>query len=257
MARMAKTVLGRPIYFTASYFVDGLLVDTGPLVLEKEFLAYLKNKLVEVVVNTHHHEDHIGNNAVLQEKLHVPVFAFSLALPALANPHLLKMAFYRRFSWGVPRPSSANPVGRRLRVGGHDYEIFYTPGHSDKDITIFEPNEGWAFTGDLFVRGRDRVLRRGSDVKKIMDSLGFLQSLEIRTIFPGSGHPVLNPKEELEKKLTSLRKLKEEILKLHKAGAPISEIKARLFRPTPLLARISAGDYSAENLIWSVLKNFG
>ncbi len=254
---MAKTVLGRPIYFTASYFVDGLLVDAGPPVLEKEFLAYLQDKAVEVLVNTHHHEDHIGNNAVLQEKRHVPIYAFSLALPALANPLLLRMALYRRFSWGVPRASHANPIGRKLHVGGRSYEIFYTPGHSDKDITIFEPNEGWAFTGDLFVRGKDIVLRRGSNVKKIMSSLEFLKSLEIRILFPGSGHPVLNPKEELEKKLASLYDLKEAILTLHKTGVSISEIKARLFPHTPLLARISAGDYSAENLIQSFLQNFG
>ncbi len=257
IARMAKTVFGRPIYFTASYTVDGLLIDTGPTVLQAEVLAFLHNKPVDVIVNTHHHEDHIGNNAVLQKRFGAPVYAFSLALPVLANPQLLGMAFYRRFSWGVPPPSKGEPIGRTLTVGSRTYDIFYTPGHSDKDITIFEPNERWAFTGDLFVRGKDIVFRRGSNAKKLISSLEFLQTLKPKIMFTGSGHPVLQPCEELEKKLTSLYELKEKILALHHTGASIEEMKTRLFKRTPLLARISAGDYSAENLIRSFVENFG
>jgi glyoxylase-like metal-dependent hydrolase (beta-lactamase superfamily II) len=142
VARMAKTVFGRPIYFTASYFVDGLLVDTGPTVLEAEFLVWLRDKPVKVIVNTHHHEDHIGNNAVLQHRFRLPVYAFSLALPVLARPFLLRMAFYRRFSWGVPPPSIGKPIGGRLCVGPHTYEIFYTRATPIKILRFSNPMKG-------------------------------------------------------------------------------------------------------------------
>ena len=256
VARMARTIWGHPIYFTASYYVDGLLVDSGPTVLEREFLIFLRDKTVRVLVNTHHHEDHIGNNAVLQKRFGMPIYAFSLALPTLANPSLLNMALYRRLTWGVPPPSRGLPVGRALRVNDHPYQIFYTPGHSEKDITLFEPNQRWAFTGDLFVRGRDVVFRRKSNAKALIKSLEFLKSLQPRILFPGSGHPVLNPGEELEKKLAYLYELKEKIVGLYRSGASMGEIKKRLFHRTPLLARISAGDYSAENLIRTFVESF-
>ena len=28
--RMARSLLGRPVYWTAAYLVDGLLIDSGP-----------------------------------------------------------------------------------------------------------------------------------------------------------------------------------------------------------------------------------
>jgi len=256
IVRMAHTILGHPIYFTASYFIDGLLVDTGPAILEKQFLHSLRLDRVNRIVNTHHHEDHIGNNAILQRNLHIPIYAFSLAIPFIENPLLLHEQLYRRLTWGIPKASHPQAIGSVLTTQHHSFRVIYTPGHSCADITLFEPQRGWAFTGDIFIRGKGIVIRRDSNIKKIIDSLNLLKTLKPRILFPGSGNPVLNPQEELEKKLHYFSQLKDQILELHEQGQTIEEIRKTLFPKKPLLTRISFGDYSSENLIRSFIQNF-
>lgn len=256
IARMARTVLGHPIYFTASYLVDDLLIDTGPTILEKEFLRILPLNSVNLIVNSHHHEDHIGNNAILQKQFHLPIYAFSLAIPFIANPILLGEQFYRRFTWGVPKPSLAEPVGSILKSKNLRFRVIYTPGHSCADITIFDPENGWAFTGDAFIRGKEIVLRGDSNIKQIIDSIKLLKELNPSIIFPGSGNPILNPKEELEKKLHYFENLKTQILDLYESGKTVREIRKLLFPKTLFLTYFSRGEYSSENLIRSFIENF-
>ncbi|NOY77657.1 MAG: MBL fold metallo-hydrolase [Calditrichaeota bacterium] len=257
IARMARSILGRPLYFTASYLVDGLLIDTGPAILEKELLGTLPLSGVRLIVNTHHHEDHIGNNAALQKKFRLPIYAFSLAIPVIENPVLLHEQLYRRLTWGkVPKPSHPQPIGATITARHLSFRVIYTPGHSFADITLFNPENGWAFTGDIFIRGKETVIRHDSDIKNIMDSLKVLKALNPRVIFPGSGNPILNPQEELDKKLRYFEHLKNRVLSLYAEGKSVKEIRTLLFPKTPLLTRISFGDYSSDSLIRSFIKNF-
>jgi len=256
IVRMAHTILGHPIYFTASYLVDGLLIDTGPAILEKEFFNTLPLSRVRLIVNTHHHEDHIGNNAALQKKFRLPIYAFSLAIPFIENPVLLREQLYRRFTWGIPKPSHPLPIASVVTTQHLSFRVIYTPGHSCADITLFDPQNGWAFTGDTFIRGKETVIRHDSNIKNIMESLNLLKTLNPRVIFPGSGNPLLNPQEELENKLHYFEHLKNQILNLYDEGKSVEEIRNILFPKTSFLTRISFGDYSSENLIRSFIRNF-
>ena len=66
--RLARTMAGRGLYFTAAYWVDGLMVDTGCAYTVRELLESVDNFPVRCIVNTHSHEDHIAGNAALQAK---------------------------------------------------------------------------------------------------------------------------------------------------------------------------------------------
>lgn len=50
------------------FIVDGMLVDTGPKVLLKEFIPFFESSDYEQVVITHHHEDHTGGARWIEEK---------------------------------------------------------------------------------------------------------------------------------------------------------------------------------------------
>lgn len=61
--RMESTLLGIPLFKVYAFFVDPLLIDTGFSNSRTGFLKVCKSLFrVETVVNTHHHEDHTGNN---------------------------------------------------------------------------------------------------------------------------------------------------------------------------------------------------
>ncbi len=80
--RMARAWLGRPLYWTAAYWVDGLLIDTGPRCTAAQLARVLEQVRVEQIVVTHGHEDHIGGLALLRQRYpSVPIYASLRTLP--------------------------------------------------------------------------------------------------------------------------------------------------------------------------------
>ena len=53
--RMARNVMGRGLYYTAAYWVDGLLIDTGCAYTADEFVSAVQPCPVNLIVNTHSH----------------------------------------------------------------------------------------------------------------------------------------------------------------------------------------------------------
>ena len=66
---------GKVLYWCACYQIDDLLIDTGHPHGAAELLARLDGRGVKRAVITHHHEDHIGANALLRDELGVELFA--------------------------------------------------------------------------------------------------------------------------------------------------------------------------------------
>jgi glyoxylase-like metal-dependent hydrolase (beta-lactamase superfamily II) len=64
--------------------------------------------------------------------------------------------------------------------------VLYTPGHSLDHLCLYEPRQGWLFSGDLFVGGRDRALRSGCDIWQIIASLKAIAALPVVCLFAGS-----------------------------------------------------------------------
>jgi glyoxylase-like metal-dependent hydrolase (beta-lactamase superfamily II) len=75
---MGRLIDGQPVYTMASYYIDGLLIDTGPVHVADEIEAAFADFPIEQIVNTHHHEDHIGNNIVFQQKRGIQTFMLTL-----------------------------------------------------------------------------------------------------------------------------------------------------------------------------------
>ncbi|MCS7286106.1 MAG: MBL fold metallo-hydrolase [Anaerolineae bacterium] len=254
--KMGRDILpGRAFYFTSAYLVDGLLIDAGNPHQRGEFLKALENTPIHTLVNTHSHEDHIGANSLL-EKRGIAIKAHREALPILRNPSLLGMTFYRRFFWGIPEPSEASPVGEKVETEKYSFLIIETPGHSPDHIALYEPSEGWLFSGDAYVGGKDLAYRKVYRPKLIMESLRKLASLEISYLFPGSGTVHQNGREKILAKLESLEELKERILELHQRGFPSSVIARKIVGHEPAITWLTFGDFSALNLVECFLRDF-
>jgi glyoxylase-like metal-dependent hydrolase (beta-lactamase superfamily II) len=251
--RAARDILGRPIYFTAAYWVDGLLIDTGCAHTAGQFLRALEGRHVEQVVNTHSHEDHIGANAAIQAAFGCPIYAHPEALRVLQNPRLQPLQPYRRLFWGWPRPSEGQAVDQQLETDRFRFEVIDTPGHSPDHICLFEPQQGWLFSGDTYIGGQDRALREGYDIYGIIASLKKLARLPVQAIFAGSGSVRQMGIEPLRQKIDYLEDLGQRVQSLHSQGLSERQIRRQLLGPEMPIAYVTQGHFSGLHLVRSYL----
>lgn len=255
--RMARGLFGRPAYFTAAYWVDGLLVDTGCVHTADQLTAALEDWRVDRVVNTHSHEDHIGANGAVQDLYGCPILAHPDALPILQDPRLQPLQPYRRLLWGWPEPCKGEPVGEWVETEQFRFQVLATPGHSPDHICLFEPDQGWLFSGDAYIGGQDRALRQDYDIHQIIASLRELAKLPVTTILSGSGTVRPNGQAALEEKITYLEELGDRIRSLHEQGLSPRRIRRQLFGPELPIAYFTLGHFSGVRLVRSYLDGFG
>ena len=251
--RLARSLPGRRPYFTAAYWVDGLLIDSGPAHTARQMTAALKGWQVDQIVNTHSHEDHIGANASLQAVFGCPILAHPEALPVLADPRLQRLQPYRLLFWGRPKPSHGQPIGDEVETDHYRFRVVPTPGHSPDHICLFEPEQGWLFSGDAYIGGEDQALRSGYDIWGIIESLNRLAELPVGTIFAGSGSVRNQGVAPLEAKIDYLEQLGDRILDLHERGMSPRRIRRQIFGREPFISYFTLGHFSTMNLIRSYL----
>jgi glyoxylase-like metal-dependent hydrolase (beta-lactamase superfamily II) len=252
---LARSVAGRSLYFTTAYWVDGLVVDTGCVFTIKELVNALAGLDVTTIVNTHSHEDHVAANSELQAKYGAKIVAHEEALPILANPGLKPLRPYQRIMWGYPPPSHGSAVQDILETKRYRFQVIHTPGHSADHICLFEPRQGWLFTGDAYVGGFDRSLRADYNIWMIIDSLKKLVSLKPKVLFPGSGTVRENAREELTKKIVYLEKMGLRVQELYGKGWSRRNIRRKLFGSEMFIAYFTLGHFSGRNLVRSYIED--
>jgi glyoxylase-like metal-dependent hydrolase (beta-lactamase superfamily II) len=253
--RLARSLAGRSVYFTTAYYVDGFMVDTGCFFTVSELVASLDGLPVERVVNTHSHEDHVAANRALQQKFGADILAHPGALPYLAEPKRRRLRPYQLIMWGYPAPCNVAPIHDYVETTGHRFQVIHTPGHSSDHISLYEPHEGWLFTGDAYIGGRDKALRQDYNVWQIIESLKKLASLDANLLLPGSGTVRQDPTEELLEKARYLEEKGEQVWDLHQKGWSRRAIRRKLFGREGLIAYFTLGHFSGRNLVRSFLED--
>jgi len=254
---LARTIAGRGRYWTTAYLVDGLLIDSGCAYSAPELVAFLKDKKLTRILNTHTHEDHIGANGPLQRaQTDLEILAHPLALPVLADPRRRQaLQPYRRLMWGWPEPSKGKQVKDRKTVltDRFNFQVIYTPGHSPDHICLYEPKQGWLFSGDLFVGGQERALGANNDIWQVISSLKKVAKLPLKHLFPGCARVRENPGSELHEKIGYLEETGEEVLELERKGWDVDTIARTLFGKTMFIEIFTLGHFSRRNLVKSYL----
>ena len=252
--KMSREVDGKPLYWVAAYYVDGLLIDTGCSYTGRELVSYLDDKKLNAVVNTHFHEDHVGGNHLIKKRFPVTICAHPDSVPLIHQK--LKLYPYQEFIWGYPEPTDVEPIPDRIRTDHFEFEVMETPGHSKGHIILFERSQGWCFSGDIFAREMPKFIRPEEDMGETIHSMKKLLHLRADPLilYTSVGRVVEDGRQALQTCIHYLEDLAAKVRSLETKGLSITDIIQELFGGEHNFAQITNGQYTTENLIRSVLQ---
>jgi hydroxyacylglutathione hydrolase len=165
---------------------EAIAVDTAT-----PCLAWVSSALADrgwtlkLIVSSHRHWDHIGDNAAVMEATGAQLAAHALDRPGIEHPEALFAPF--------PVPPSVPAVelaeGGLIRFGQIRLEVLHTPGHTEGSVCLLAADERLLLSGDtLFAGGWGRTDLPGGSEPLMVETLARLAGLDDDlAVLPGHG----------------------------------------------------------------------
>ncbi|GIP60310.1 MBL fold metallo-hydrolase [Paenibacillus sp. FSL W8-0186] len=179
---------------TNAYLIRGkeegkaIIVDPGmnpaPLIRRIEGLE------IEAILLTHAHFDHIGGVDEIRRLKQCPVYLHSLESDWLTTPALNGSLRWAEVSPPIQSDAAEYELaeGQKLKLIGHEFTVFHTPGHSPGSVSFLCGND--LFSGDVLFRmsvGRtDLPGGREADLYNSIRGKLYRLPDEV-TVYPGHG----------------------------------------------------------------------
>jgi glyoxylase-like metal-dependent hydrolase (beta-lactamase superfamily II) len=221
----------------------GLVLDNGrALVVDTMMFPEMGRGLVDeltrrgaaagVVINTHHHVDHIGGNSLFGDAELLAHPATVATVEAMGHPAAIYDGFMPAFRGHfddlrivAPQPvvdAPDLPLGAELRA--------YAPAHTPGDTAVWLAESGVLFTGDLCFFGVTPLALQGL-ISTWIDALDDLLALQPATVVPGHG-PV-GGTDDIRLVRDHLRQLLDHGRRAVEAGVTLDDALAE-FDPGPV-----------------------
>ena len=183
-----------------TYLIRGdknILIDPG----HYQFFSHVQSglsdlnlspDLIDLVVITHGHPDHLESIALFKKP----------TLTAIGYEEYLFIQNKAReygwdLSWAGVEPDFFLQEGE-FRFGDKGFQVFLTPGHSPGSICLYWPEHKVLFTGDVvFPQGVGRTDLPGGNGKLLKESIKRLAGLEVEYLLSGHGD-VIRGREAVE-----------------------------------------------------------
>ncbi|KXX67020.1 MBL fold metallo-hydrolase [Flammeovirga sp. SJP92] len=249
------SLIGKPKLSTYIYFIDGLLIDTGQSKVREVLLDKIDHLSVDQIFVTHHHEDHTGNILPLKERFQCPVYSSDKCAQLMNNPPSL--SFAQKITWG-DRETYGNliPIENEIKTRNYTFEIIPIPGHASDMVALYEPNEKWLFSADLYINSYIGYFLYSESVQQQISSIEKILNYDFKVMFCNHNPQLENPKQKLRDKLNFLETSFHSVADLYLKGMDEKEIfKTLKFKENWIVKLLSAGALSKVNLIRSVIKD--
>ena len=140
---------------------------------------------LKLIVSTHGHWDHIGDNAAVAAHTGADIAVHPLDRDRLTAPRPVSAPF--EIPPSVPAVELAE--GGVIRFGTFRLRVLHTPGHTEGSVCLQADDDGLLFSGDtLFAGGWGRVDLPGGDPAAMVESIARLTGLEDHLgVLPGHG----------------------------------------------------------------------
>jgi hydroxyacylglutathione hydrolase len=165
---------------------EAIAIDTALPCLEwiAEELA-ARDWTLKLIVSTHGHWDHIGDNARVAEHTGAQIAAHPLDAHRLTNPS----GKYLPYEILPSVPAVELQEGGEIRFGSLRLEVLHTPGHTEGSVCLLDRESGRLYSGDTLFNGSfGRVDLPGGSPEAMIASLDRLHRLdETLTVLPGHG----------------------------------------------------------------------
>jgi glyoxylase-like metal-dependent hydrolase (beta-lactamase superfamily II) len=135
---------------------NGIIVDPGmSSETEQQMLLDFINKeniIVQYILNTHPHVDHVVGNEFCVRAFHAPIVAHEAGLPVYkyATAHGQTFGFP---NFPYPTPDLFVNEGDTLSFGNQVWKVIYTPGHCDGSICFYDEKNKIVMVGDVLFAG--------------------------------------------------------------------------------------------------------
>jgi len=168
---------------------EAIVIDPGDNIGKIVALLEKHALKVKAIVITHAHIDHIGGAARLKTITGAPVYMNE-------NDQALYDHLDVQAGWlGMKTPARTEidtnvREGDSLKLGGADFRVLDTPGHTQGSISLWIPAENKLVAGDtLFRDSIGRTDLPGGDGRQILESIHskLLTLPEDATVIPGHG----------------------------------------------------------------------
>ncbi|MDY6856306.1 MAG: MBL fold metallo-hydrolase [Thermodesulfobacteriota bacterium] len=227
---------------------DLTLIDTGrpesfsANALKKSLfhLGYCFND-IKTIIFTHAHIDHIGGAIALADILTSKNIAYYEAKEKLQDFSRFNKEWIKEFisllskcSLSVQQGFAQSPTyellkfpelkggitihrgvreGDLIDIGKTKLVVYHTPGHSPWDISLYESEKKFLFTGDFITSPQTVfVSTMGSNLDDYLNSLEKVSKISIDCMFPGHGKFSKNPYRLFEKAREQIRQYEDLIL---------------------------------------------
>lgn len=217
-----------------SYLILGskraVLFDTGMGISNMKKLVEGLTKLPISVLNSHTHNDHVGDNWQFNDIYGMDTeFTRTNARGSTADA-LAEIApgeIYGELPQGFDAKSySTKPWhishwlhdADKLDLGGRTIQIIAVPGHTPDSIALYDAKNNLLFTGDMFYPGTIYLYRPETDLEAYVASIKKMAALpHVELLLPAHNVPVADP-GYLPKVITAMEQVRSGKVKAEQRG---------------------------------------